>query len=467
MRRKPQPGDRLELLARQTIREEGMLPLGSRVVAAISGGADSVALLHLLCRLRQEGVLASLRACHLNHGLRGEEALRDEAFVTQLCQRLEVPLTVRREDIAAGAQKEKKSVELYARERRYALFAQEAALHEAKVATAHTLSDQVETVLFRLARGTALRGMEGIPPVRGYLVRPLIRCTRREVEAYCQAWGLDYVTDSTNLEEGYSRNWLRHRVVPALQRQNPDVEHAVERFCRSAAQDEAFLQKLSRQAREELQREDGRLDRQGFLELDPALQGRVLSQLLEEASAPVGRRQVDDLLRLARQGSGAQEMGFGVRGRADGTRLWLEKEQPLQPEFCFPLFLGKKELFSGKSMTILLWNYEEYKKVEKNPQDCLKNAVDYDRIEEIAVVRQRRTGDRVRFVGQTVTKSIKKLLIDRKIPLAARQRLVILADKEGPLWVEGFGPAQRGAVTERTQRLLLLQVEDNEEKEGS
>lgn len=467
MRRNRQPQDRLEALARQTIREEGLLPPGSRVVAAVSGGADSVALLHLLCRLREEGQIKELFACHLNHGLRGEEALRDEEFVRELCRRRQVPLTVRREEIAAGAKAEKKSLELYARERRYAFFEEEAARLGAKVATAHTLSDQVETVLFRLARGTALHGMEGIRPARGPFIRPLIRCTRQEVEDYCRAWGLRFVTDSTNLQDQYSRNWLRHQVVPALQRQNPDLEHAVERFCRSAAQDEAFLQKLAGEARASLTREGGRLCRKGLMELDPALQGRVLSRLLEEAGAPVGRRQIEDLLRLCRQGSGAQEMGAGLRARASGEELWLEQERSLQEAFCVPLFLGKKELFPGKTMTIRLWNYEEYKKVEKNPCDCLKNAVDYDRIEEIAVVRQRQTGDRVRFAGQNVTKSLKKLFIDRKIPLEKRQRLAILADQEGPLWVEGFGPAQRGAVTSQTRRLLLLRVEDNEEKEGS
>ena len=177
----------------QTIAEYGMLKPGEPVLVALSGGADSVA---LLLSLRELGY--PVRACHLHHGLRGGEADRDERFCRELCAQKGVRLSVRRVDAAAYARETHESVETAARALRYAFFRETAG--GSKTATAHTADDNLETMLFHLARGTGLDGLAGIPPVRDGIVRPLITCTREEVEAFLAARGQGFVTDSTNLE---------------------------------------------------------------------------------------------------------------------------------------------------------------------------------------------------------------------------------------------------------------------------
>ncbi len=226
--------------AAETVERYDMLPRGSAVLAAFSGGADSSALLHFLCSVRGKRGLRVF-AAHVNHGLRGAEADRDEAFVRGVCRAWGVPLFAARVNVRAEAEKTGESEELCGRRLRYAFFEKTAAALGARIATAHTLSDCVETILFNLARGTGLSGLCGIPPVRGNIVRPLIETTRAEVEAYCRENGLDFVTDSTNFSRVYGRNRVRLDVVPALRTINPSLEKAVLREIRLFAADEAFL----------------------------------------------------------------------------------------------------------------------------------------------------------------------------------------------------------------------------------
>ena len=197
--------------ARATIEEFSMLRQGDTVTAAVSGGADSVALLDFLCSLTD--LRLTVRACHLNHCLRGEESDRDEQLVRTMCEQYGIPLDLRRVEVKALARERGVSIEVAAREARYAFFDELAEKYRCKIATAHTLSDAAETVLLNLARGTGIAGLCGIPPVRGAVVRPLIGCTRRETEDYCAAHGLCYVTDSTNLTDRYTRNHIRHNVL--------------------------------------------------------------------------------------------------------------------------------------------------------------------------------------------------------------------------------------------------------------
>ena len=189
---------------KRTISDYMMLETGENVLVALSGGADSAA---LLLSLRELGY--SVRAFHLNHCLRGAESDRDEAFCRRLCEKLGVELTVERVDIAAAAGDS--AVEETARRIRYARL--EHAAHGAKIAVAHNADDNLETMLFHLVRGTGAKGLTGIPPVRGRIIRPLIEVERREIEAFLRERGQDFVTDSTNADTVYTRNRLRQEVV--------------------------------------------------------------------------------------------------------------------------------------------------------------------------------------------------------------------------------------------------------------
>ena len=207
-----------------TIKANEMIKQGDRVIVGLSGGADSVALLCVLLELKDElGI--TLSAVHINHCLRGAESDSDELFCQKLCAEKEIDFTAHRIDVKSYCEQNKIGTEEGARALRYSIF--EAADPTAKIATAHTLSDNVETVIMNLARGSALDGLCGIPPVRGRIIRPIIDCSRSDVEAFLAKLGQSYVTDSTNLTDDYSRNRVRHNVIPILKQLNPELERSV------------------------------------------------------------------------------------------------------------------------------------------------------------------------------------------------------------------------------------------------
>ena len=213
-------------LVLEAIKSFSLLKKGQNVTVALSGGADSVALLNVLLSLKDElGI--TVDAAHLNHMIRGAEADRDESFVRDLCRKLGVKLYVERIDIPRFAKENSMSLELAAREKRYAFLKN---VSNGLVATAHTASDNLETLIFNITRGSGLEGLSAIPPKRDIFIRPLLLCTRQDIEKHCEQNNISYVTDSTNLQDEYTRNKIRHNVVPILKTINPSVENSVIRL---------------------------------------------------------------------------------------------------------------------------------------------------------------------------------------------------------------------------------------------
>ena len=232
-----------------TIERYRMLHNGCPVTAAVSGGADSIAMLHILHRMSAYplpgGPRFSLSAAHLNHGIRGQEADRDEAFVRSICQSWGIPLTVERANIPALCRHTGEGIEECARRVRYDFLRRCAG--DGRIATAHTQTDNVETFLMHMLRGSALRGLGGIPPVRDNIVRPLLDCSREEIERYCLQERLSYVTDSTNLLDDCLRNRIRHRLLPLLEDLEPGAVRQIGRMMAHLRQDEDCLCALSKQ----------------------------------------------------------------------------------------------------------------------------------------------------------------------------------------------------------------------------
>lgn len=224
-----------------------MLHRKDTAVVALSGGADSVSLLFALCELSEElGI--SVRAVHINHCLRGVESDGDMRFCERLCERLNVPIDVYRIDVAARRQKHE-SIEECARKARYEAFSQTLELlgKHARLATAHNAGDSAETMLINLMRGTGLKGLCGVPPVRGRVIRPLIYCTRNSIEEYLREQGQDWVTDSTNLSDDYTRNKVRHIIIPEMEKINKSLLETILRTQDSLREDSEFLCELARQ----------------------------------------------------------------------------------------------------------------------------------------------------------------------------------------------------------------------------
>lgn len=248
-----------------------MLQRGDAVVAALSGGADSVSLLYALNELSGElGITVS--ACHINHHLRGEESDGDMRFCQEMCSRLGIPLFVREAEVGSMQQKHE-SLEECARRVRYDFFAEVSA--GKKLATAHSSNDCAETVLLNLMRGTGLKGLCGVPPVRGNIVRPLIYCTRADVEEYCNSRGLSWVTDKTNLCDDYTRNKIRHIILPEMLKINGSLFSTMNRMEKSLREDSDFLEDMARQALESA-RKPGGYDSAELAKLPKPVQSRAI-----------------------------------------------------------------------------------------------------------------------------------------------------------------------------------------------
>ena len=300
--------------ALETIQRHQLLTPGAAVIAAVSGGADSMALLFFLDEIREEFHL-TLSAAHINHGLRGEEADRDEALVRDTCRRFGIPFHVLHTDVAREAARTGEGIEACGRRLRYAFL--ESLDGKALIATAHTLDDQLETFLMHFARGAGLHGLCGIPAKRGRIIRPLIDCTRGEVEAYCAERRISYVTDSTNLSRDYVRNRVRLDIVPVLREINPNVHEAVRRCLDTLSADEMLLEQLAVQSMETVRTENG-YDAARLLSQPKALRFRIIEKMLTEGgcSAPEYRH-ITAIERLLEQGHGSIQVSGGI-----AVRVW-------------------------------------------------------------------------------------------------------------------------------------------------
>lgn len=450
-----------------TIQKYSMLKQGDTVIAAVSGGADSVALLHFLCGLELQ---VKIRACHLNHCLRGEESDRDERLVRTMCREYGIPLDVRRADVASLARQEKCSVELAARKERYRFFEELAQIHGAKIATAHTLSDLTETVLFHLARGTGLDGLCGIPPVRGCFIRPMLACTRPEIEAYCTAHDLAYVNDSTNALDDYSRNFIRHNVVPPFTEVNEGALRAVERMTMLLREDANFLYLCTQEHMASARRGKG-LDAALLRQAHPAIRSRMILALLKENGAEVSEQRVRQAEEVLFGRQGALCVGKNIRlAVRDGVFLAEPFRQAPAPRFRETRLVKKRldgsriRLPGGRWLSFSVFSAADYEIFKNNGDIDLKCALDYDMMENDIVVRPRRQGDHIRPVGRGCSKSLKKLY--NEMAVFDRDSRCIIADRGGVLFAEGAGADERAAMSSGSKTIVMVKITEGLEHDG-
>jgi len=433
------------------LRQYDMLNPCDFVVAGVSGGADSLAMLHFLKFGLSEYHL-TLQACHLNHMLRGDESLRDQHHVERLCQEWGIPLVVEQVDVAKIAADEKITVEEAGRKARYQLF-QRLAGKTGKIATAHTLSDRYETMLFHLTRGTGLKGLCGIPPMRGQVIRPLIGVTREEVEAYCVEHGIVYVTDSTNLDTVYSRNKIRLSVIPKLLEINP---HAVEQAGKTLAlleQDSSYLEEMAVRQLQDCQQDEGLVTER--LPLHPSIRSRVLRQWLESKGITADYDTLERIEQLVSQGGKLNISGNHFLTVEKGV-LKLAVEYDPQPYFCFPLPGGEMQMPSGAVYSFFEVDREKMDSIQEIFKNSTYKSIDSKKIIGKLMIRQRKSGDEICIFPRNITKSIKKLFNEKKIPQEMREKLFLLCDECGIIYVENFGFDQRVAPTAETEQFLVI-----------
>ena len=391
------------------IRQQNMIAEGDRIICAVSGGADSVALLFAMYLLKEK-LNMQLEAAHFNHHLRGEESDRDEAFVREFCDRYDIPLHVGGGEVVTG----KKGLEAAARDARYAFLRG----LNGKIATAHTADDNAETVLLHLVRGTGLKGLGGIHPINGNVIRPMLSCTRQDVEDFCSEWCLRYITDSSNETDDFLRNRLRHHVMPLLQRENPKFSENTSAMALRLRLDEEYL---SRSATD-------RVAVETLKQMHPAVRNRGLEQFLKASGVrepeAVHIAQVEALLYSGKPSAKVNLPGGVTIARNYGILEARREEEALRKQ-VLPC-PGEVEL-------------EDYVIICRPAEEIIQSADTFTVLPKgEMVLRGRESGDTIRLSGGS--KSLKKLYIDRKIPAAQRSGLPVIADAEGVLGVYSIGP---------------------------
>ena len=392
------------------IREEHLIAPEDTIICAVSGGADSVALLFALYLLKDK-LNIRLEAAHFNHHLRGEESRRDEDFVRDFCARYEIPLHVGGEQVQPG----KKGLEAAARDARYA-FLQSL---DGKIATAHTADDNAETVLLHLIRGTGLKGLGGIAPRRGKLIRPMLCVTRQEVEGFLRQWCLPHVEDSSNVSDAFLRNRIRHHVMPLLRQENPRIGENLSKMALRLRLDEEYLAQQS--AFEELP------NVYTLRTLPPALRSRALEAFLKQNGVPEPEdahiAQAEALV-FSENPSARAAFPGGVTVSRSYDRLTV---------------IAKKADFGEVSLSCPDWAEFGGFRVTCEPAAEIRNTPDTFTVcpSGALILRSRQTGDRLRLPGGS--KSLKKLFIDRKIPASQRDAIPVLCDDTGLLGVYSIG----------------------------
>ncbi len=425
-----------------------MLPRGVRVLCAVSGGADSMCLLHLLKSLEAERGITVL-AAHFEHGLRGEESLRDMRFVEAQCETLGVPCFVGRGEVRGCADKERLGLEEAARKLRYAFLERTAAEQGCtRVATAHSADDNAETVLMNLVRGSGTRGLAGIPPRRGNIVRPLLETGREEIEAYLRANGIPHVEDSSNRERAFTRNRLRRDVLPLLREENPRLNESLLRASELLRRDADCLDALAADwLREHF---DGMsLPAAALLELHPALSTRVLRALCPRSLTAA---QTDEALAFA----GDPAYGLldlpGLRLRRERGRLYVTQDEPpaFPPRAIVP---GAVTDFPELGLRV---------RAEKSSGDAAEIHSQFktyrlacEKIMGDIIGSARRPGDRMHPAGRGVGKSLKALFLENNMTQAERAAALVFRDSGGILAVYPLACDERAAAAPGEEALLL------------
>lgn len=449
---------------KKIIEKYSMFSPGDKILVGVSGGPDSVCLLHILDRFRKEMAL-SLHIAHINHGIRKRESKREEEFVSHLAGRMGLPITVKSINVPSYARKKKLTVEEAARDMRYRVLERLAGkLNAKKIALGHTASDQVETVLMHLLRGSGPQGLSGIPPLRklgsAEIVRPLIEVSREEILGYLKENNLKFCLDSSNRKTEYFRNKIRLKLLPLLRKNyNKDIEGALLRLSEILKEENAYWERVvERILNEVVSWKSGKIliDFRRFLRYNVVVQRRVLYRLF---SGIVSLYQIEAIRNLARKSSQGKRIylgnKFSVRKEGDFLIFSSSPERKLK-KFNYPIRVPGKNEIDGLNLT-LSTRIVDFRPVSDGSANIVYFDIDKINSRKL-IMRNRREGDRFRPFGLRGTKKLSDFFIDRKIPRRLRDRVPLLVDGNDILWVVGIRRADKARITENTRKILEVQV---------
>lgn len=454
---------------KKIIERYNMFSPGDRVLVGVSGGPDSVCLLHILNRCRKDMAL-SLHVVHINHGIRKRESKREEKFVSHLAGRMGLPITVKSLDVPSYARRKKLTVEEAARDMRYSAFEQLAGkLNAKKIALGHTASDQVETVLMHLLRGSGPQGLSGIPPVRKLgstaVVRPLIEVNREEILNYLKKNKLTFCLDSSNRKTEYFRNRIRLKLLPLLRKNyNENIDGALLRLSEILKEENAYWERVVERVLGKVvswEAEKILIDFKRFLRYNVIVQRRVLYRLF---GGIVSLSQIEAIRSLAQKSSQGKRVYLGKRFsvRKEGDFLIFSSSPERRfKKFNYPLRVPGKNEIEGLDLT-LNTRIVDFRPVSDKGANTAYFDVDKINFKKL-LLRNRREGDRFRPFGLRGTKKLSDFFIDRKIPRRLRDRVPLLVEGEDILWVVGIRRADKARITEDTKKILEVRVLREEE----
>ena len=443
---------------KQFLEQQHMAMPGEKIVLGLSGGADSVCLFHIL---RQLGY--SLEAVHVNHGIRGAQADRDEQFVRMLCEGYKIPFHSFYFDVPAISKEKHLSLEEAGRMVRRQAFEEVLEKTKAKhIALAHHGNDQAETFLFHLSRGTGVKGLSSMKPVENEFIRPLLWAKRTEIEQYVQEMGYEFVEDATNALLEYTRNKIRHQMMPLFEEINPK---SVSHILGAAEKLEAVSAYIDREA-EKVWRLSAVVDEQEvqilksvFMQADNVLQIPVLQKAVEYLTGSlvnITEEHLQKLLKLFSMQTGKElhlPGGLTAMRTYEGIRMFFREEI----EVSKPLEITGEGsfVFGGRTFVVTVENWDERKIFPiKNYTKCF----DYDKIKKGLFLRTRESGDYLQINQNHGRKSLQDYMVNEKIPKEERQKIVLLAEDSHILWVVGKRISEYYKVTNETKKVLRVQV---------
>jgi tRNA(Ile)-lysidine synthase len=447
-----------------------MLASGDAVVVGVSGGPDSVALLHCLVAFRRKWSLR-LVVAHLNHQLRGETADQEAAFVERLASILGLPCDINSRDVASYGAEHRLSIQEAAREVRYAFYDEVATRHGAgKIALGHQANDNAESILIHLLRGTGPKGLTGIPPVRdGRIIRPLIDSNRSQILDFLEERGFEYVRDRSNLDPKYLRTRIRHELLPFLKESfNPGVVHALTRLASIVRQEEDFFNGQVKSAFQDLVREQKTnrltLSAAGLARLHPALLQRLVRQAVLSIRGDLkrlGHNHVEAIVSLARGAlpSGRLDLPHGVQVVRDRDDVTFSVGAPeSRPRFEYHVAGPGTTLIQeiGTCLRLSVCDADGVAVISKHPPTTA--FLDLQEVPFPVTVRSIRRGDRFRPLGMSGSQKLKAFFINHKVPRSQRHRCPLLLSGEKIVWVGGYRIDDSAKVTEKTKRVLRAEL---------
>lgn len=454
--------DLLERIEDAIVRHALITP-GDSVLVALSGGPDSVALLHLLTRLR-DTIDLRVGAVYVNHQIRKRAAAAEARFCQELCEELGVDITIVVEDIPTLAKAEKKSIEETARDFRYGVFEAIAADDEYdRIAVGHQSDDQVETILFRFLRGAGRTGLLGIPIKRGKVVRPLLDIPRQDIIEYLETWGLSWCLDRTNESPHYTRNFIRTRLLPSIrERLNPSVERALLSTAELLADEERLLDAMTNKAAKRCARVTPggkiQLALSAYRRYDKVLRRRLLRRCFRFVSGRVelpDREVIDRFDGFCHEETPSMSLPDGVSAvRISDDTLILRRVADL--EFDLELAAGEWVSLDKPAARIQLRELDRDKTELEKRRRSMSAVLDRDRIVGPIRIRSIKTGDRFAPLGLGGTKKVGDYLTDCKTPAPLRDEVAVMCDDKGIIWLVGYELDDRVKITATTRKVLRI-----------